>query len=65
MSWEYKIIDIAAKQKGLFNSSWKTQEVENYLNELGRNGWELVSFSPPNMTGFGSKAFSAVLKRPK
>jgi len=43
MTWEYKIIDMATT--GFFEVGLDTVVAEKRLNELGRDGWELVAMT--------------------
>jgi hypothetical protein len=53
--WEYRSLTL-----GSFWSPPKDEEVEEYLNELGAEGWEVVNaFAQHN-----SNQFRIVLKRP-
>ena len=67
MKWEYKIIE-TGKSKGLLFQSKELNVA--VLNELGNEGWELVSaFSVSGSApGFGTKAqpdqVFLILKRP-
>lgn len=61
MMWEYKTIKIAAH--GVFGGKVKEAELDARLNELGRQGWELVSaFSSNTMNGV-TRDVVAVFKR--
>lgn len=63
--FEYKVLDVAA------NSSWFSrggkinhQELVEKLNELGREGWEVVSCSDLNMHHGASRSVVIIMKRP-
>jgi hypothetical protein len=61
--WEYRVENFPLKAKGLgARGIGKVDELQAELNELGREGWELVSLLSPTIagTGFG---FVAALKR--
>ncbi len=51
-------------------ASWGGLDYEDFdgvaglLDELGRDGWELVSVMPVNWQGGETRAFQAFLKRP-
>jgi hypothetical protein len=62
MRWEYRTIKM--KIAGWFGSNVDVQELADALNELGREGWELVSTLDLD-TGHGhSSELVAVFKRP-
>lgn len=61
--WEYKTFKIAAK--GIFSRAIEPAEFEAKLNELGSQGWELVSSFDTNMTYGTTREMVAVLKRPR
>jgi hypothetical protein len=56
--WEYKLLvfDLEAKDNAL-------EEAEKEFNDLGAQGWEVVSVLPK--MGYKGKWGIAVLKRPK
>jgi len=67
MKWEYKTVSIEAK--GVWNKNINEESSIEQLNELGEEGWELVSAVPVERTGsFTQKtatyAFVFILKRP-
>lgn len=41
MAWEYKIVSF--EKVSFLSNKMKHEELEQQLNELGREGWELVS----------------------
>ena len=44
MRWGYKTVHFELKKEGLLGSGFLDEsEIEEELNEFGRNGWELVS----------------------
>jgi len=60
LKWEYKVIETGKDTKGLLKglySQGKKLE-DNALNELGKEGWELVSAVAVGGSGpgFGTKA---------
>lgn len=60
--FEYKVLDVPAK--GFFGGKINYQELADKLNELGLEGWELVSGTDTNMHQGGSRGLILILKRP-
>ena len=61
-SFEYKIVDSRdVESAGLFKGR-KREDIEAYLNDLGRQGWELVNADYRELEG--SLDFAGVMKRP-
>ena len=61
--WEYTSLKVEAK--GWFIGGKLDQdEFDNRLNQLGRDGWEVVSVFDTNMMDGQSREIIAVLKRP-
>lgn len=58
MRWEYKTINFVKRK--FFNGAVDTELLEVQLNDLGRDGWELVSVTQNQMRGV-----VLVLKRPR
>lgn len=48
--WEYKIIDSTHLAGGIFRGK-KFHEIEKYLNEIGREGWEIINLDFNDITG--------------
>lgn len=49
MRWSYKTVHFSLKKEGLLGSAFLDEaEIEESLNEFGKNGWELVSFMEVN-----------------
>ncbi|MBN1782476.1 hypothetical protein JW948_15175 [bacterium] len=44
MAWQYKLIDSNAFKKPGLMKDFAPADVEAYLNKLGQQGWEIVSF---------------------
>lgn len=62
MNWEYKAVQIQSKIKFLSGTNMKIGKVENELNELGSQGWELAS---SNFMGNESNGFILLIfKKP-
>lgn len=59
--WEYKTVKMEAT--GFIGGQFDTSELEERLNNLGRDGWELAStFTTHSSNGY-TKFVVAVLKR--
>lgn len=68
MKWEYMTISMEAK--GIWNKNFNEKESIEKLNELGSEGWELLSTVPIERTGkftqySATYAFAFVFKRSK
>ncbi len=61
MSWEYKTLKLGTK--GLLGGKANEAELEKALNELGRQGWELVSIFTTNQAQGQTRDIVVVLKR--
>lgn len=59
MRWEYKTIDVSVK-RAFFGGTIYAGALEEQLNVLGREGWELVCINQNQM-----QSVVAVLKRAK
>lgn len=56
--WEYKFVEVGGR---------KPQKMEDALNQLGQDGWELVSLAAPpksQMGSFSTSSLVGILKRP-
>lgn len=53
--WEYQVLDV-----GSFWHEPKSEELANALNELGQDGWEVISV----VTQHGTNRVRLVAKRP-
>ena len=63
MKWGYKTIQLAVKRGwGGSKGGMDTAEVDQILNELGEDGWELVAAVDTAHTA-GTKAVFCMLKR--
>ncbi len=60
--FEYKLLDVVAKG-WFFGGKVDIQELTNKLNELGREGWEVVSSADLNMHDGASRSMVVILKR--
>jgi hypothetical protein len=77
-TWEYKILyswsEEAKKEELGLDWVWKIyakrktfedfSQITEYMNELGRQGWELIAVMPINWAGGETNAFQMFFKRP-
>jgi hypothetical protein len=63
MKWEYKTIKVDSK-KTFGGVKFDENTFDNILNELGQQGWELVSAVSVNQGWGESKHIVGILKRP-
>ena len=61
MKWEY--MTVLASASGWLGGKVDTQAFTNRLNELGREGWELVSAFDTNMYDGATRDVVLILKR--
>jgi hypothetical protein len=61
MRWEYKTVKMATS--GLLGGKLNTEEFDRTLNELGRDGWDLISAFDTNQGSGQTRDVVAVLKR--
>jgi len=64
MVWEYKIIFIGTESEDEDEYESSLHNGVHLLNELGGDGWELITYLPHRMTGNRTK-YHAVFKRLK
>lgn len=57
--WQYKIVQFS--ERSFFSGQLKADKVEEELNKLGNQGWELVSLSSQGSMGASTVA---ILKKP-
>lgn len=62
MRWEYMTLVFAAKGIVL-GGKFDARQLNLRLNELGNEGWELVSVFDTNMLDGGTRDIYAILKR--
>lgn len=60
--WEYRVVQF--QPKGFFGSVIDHQEMADFLNERGAEGWELVSTLDTNAYKGGTRDVLIFLKRP-
>ncbi|MBO4627964.1 MAG: DUF4177 domain-containing protein [Lachnospiraceae bacterium] len=61
--YEYKVLTYDTK--GIWGGKVETQQVESQLNQLGDDGWEMVSCSSTNQSYGSTKCIVCVFKRMK
>ena len=61
MKWEYKIIKLATK--GFTGGEFDETELDKLLNELGSQGWELVSAFDTNQAYGETRDVVVIFKR--
>ncbi len=59
--FEYKLVEI--KEKGLFLTKLKREDIENQLNFHGDAGWELASSFATDLDSNGKKELVLIFKR--
>ncbi len=59
--FEYKVIEL--KEKGLFITNFKLEDLENELNFQGDRGWELTSSFATDLDNNGRKEVVLIFKR--
>ncbi|MBU6401833.1 MAG: DUF4177 domain-containing protein [Verrucomicrobia bacterium] len=61
MTWEFKTCKV--RTKGLLGGKFREEELDARLNELGQQGWELVSLFTTNRDQGATRDIVAVFKR--
>jgi hypothetical protein len=64
MMWEYKIVFVGTESIDEDEYETRLHDGIHLLNELGSEGWELISYLPHQMTAKLTK-YHVILKRPK
>ncbi|AOS63951.1 DUF4177 domain-containing protein [Actinoalloteichus hymeniacidonis] len=59
-NWEHRVLTYPSKWKG-----FDLHQIEEDLNELGRQGWETVSTIAPNIGPGQTVEISIIVKRPR
>ncbi len=62
MQWEYRTIKL--KGKGFWGGGLDETQLDDAMNELGREGWELVSVLGTNEVYGKTRHIVAIFKRP-
>jgi len=62
IKFEYKVIEL--KEKGLFVTKFKLDDLEGHLNFEGDQGWELASSFATDLDNNGRKEVVLIFKRP-
>lgn len=61
--WEYKTLKV--KSGGFLGGKVDTEKLQEEMNQLGREGWELVSCFDTSMGEGASREIISVFKRKK
>lgn len=61
MKWEYKTLKLEAK--GFMGGKFDENELNQKMNEFGRDGWELVSAFDTNMGQGATRDIVILFKR--
>ena len=62
-TWEYRTIKL--ETKGMMGGILDTQSFDALLNQLGSEGWELVTAFDTNQAYGASREAIAIFKRPR
>jgi hypothetical protein len=62
MNWEYKTVKLAAK--GLLGGKFDEGQLDAYMNQLGSEGWELVTGFDTNKSYGETRDVVVIFKRP-
>ena len=62
MRWEYKTIKLATA--GFLGGKFDAEQLDLYMNELGAQGWELVTGFDTNKSYGETRDVVAIFKRP-
>ncbi len=63
MKWEYKVIKLATT--GFAGGKLNEAQLEAFMNELGSQGWELVSTFDTNQAYGETRDVVVIFKRPR
>ena len=61
--FEYKVVTFDTN--GFFGGNVDTMQIESQLNQLGNEGWEMVSCTSTNQSYGASKSIVCIFKRKK
>ena len=61
--FEYKVVTFDTN--GFFGGNVDTMQIESQLNQLGNEGWEMVSCTSTNQSYGASKSIVCMFKRKK
>ena len=61
--FEYKVVTY--DPSGFFGGIVKVNQIENQLNMLGEDGWELISCTSSNQSDGSTKSLVCIFKRRK
>ena len=61
VKWEYKTVKLGAG--GLIGGKIDESKLESFMNDLGREGWELVAIFDTNQSGGQTRDVFVVFKR--
>lgn len=61
MNWEYRTIKLAAK--GFLGGKFDEQQLDAYMNQLGSEGWELVTGFDTNKSYGETRDVVVIFKR--
>ena len=61
--FEYKVVTFDTK--GFWGGTVETRQIEEQLNRLGDDGWEMVSGTSTNQSYGASKSIVCIFKREK
>ena len=61
--FEYKVVTYDTK--GFWGGTVEVHQIENQLNQLGNDGWEMVGCTSTNQSYGSSKSIVCVFKRKK
>ena len=62
MKWEYKTIKLAAT--GFLGGKFDAEQLDRYMNELGAQGWELMTGFDTNKSYGETRDVVVIFKRP-
>jgi len=62
MRWHYKVLKLATH--GFFGGKVDAEQFEMFLNDLGRDGWELVCAFDTNQSYGQTRDVVVLFKRP-